>query len=553
VSRAPLLSVEGVSLALPSGLGLVEDASFRLEAGEVAGIVGESGSGKTLLARGILGLLPPPVRATTGRILFDGADLLALPARSLRRYRGRRIGMVFQEPMTSLNPAISIGEQMAEGLRLHERLSGGEIRRRMVAMLERIRIPDPEACLSAYPHEFSGGMRQRIMLASVMLLRPALLIADEPTTALDCLVQREVLDLMLELTRSEGTAVLMISHDLAMVASRASRVVVMQQGRVVEQDSSERILLRPSHPYTRSLLAALPRRQPARPETEGRPTLLDIRDLSVVFPGRRGLLRRRAPKWAVDGVSLSIREGEILALVGGSGSGKTTLGRAVVRLVRPSGGQLLFRGADVFADGIDARRHALACQIVFQDPFASLDPRMRVDAVVAEPLRHEAGLDRAARRRRVAETLDEVGLGRDFLDRYPHQLSGGQRQRVAIARAIVRRPALLVADEPVSALDMTVQRQILGLLRSLQDRLGFACLFISHDLAAVEQVADRVAVMQDGRIVETAPRDALFDAPRHPYTRALLSAMPALEPQPDGGFRLRRRIAPEPERLRSHG
>ncbi|HEY8367939.1 MAG TPA: ABC transporter ATP-binding protein [Thermodesulfobacteriota bacterium] len=521
---APLLEVERLRLVAAGPEPLVDDLTFDVGRGEVVALLGESGSGKTLAARAILRLLPPGVRQVGGRITLDGEDLASLPPSRLRRLRGAAVGMVFQEPMVSLNPALTVGAQMAEGLRLHTRLTRAEIRERCLAMLRRVQIADPERCLGAFPHEFSGGMRQRIMLASAMLLRPKLLIADEPTTALDTLTQREVLDLLVELTRDHGTAVLLITHNLRLVARYAQRAVVLRRGALVEAGPAAEILSRPRDPYTRQLIEALPRRGPARPLRREEPPVIVAENLSVVFPGRRRFLRTTPGRTAVDRVSLAVYPGEIVAVVGGSGSGKTTLGRAILRLVPASGGTIRFRGEDLLTAGPEAfRRFRLACQMVFQDPYSSLDPRMRIGDIVAAPLRHLPEMSRAARRARVAEVLDEVGLA-GFERRYPHELSGGQRQRVAIARAIVRRPAFVVADEPVSALDMTIQQQVLALFTSLQKQYRFACLFISHDLAAVEQIADRVLVMQQGRIVESGTRDEVFDRPQHPYTRALLRA-----------------------------
>ncbi len=526
-TTAPLLSVEGLEVRA-GATPVVDRVSFAIAPGEILALVGESGSGKTATGRAILGLLPPGLERSAGAIRLGEEDLTRIPAARLRELRGGAIGMVFQEPMVSLNPAMTIGRQLGEALALHSRLSPAEQREACLAMLRRVQIPDPEGCLRAYPHEFSGGMRQRIMLAAVMLPRPRLLIADEPTTALDNLVQAEILDLMVELARDNGTAVLLVTHNLGLVARYTDRALVMQRGRVVEEGAARRLLGAPREEYTRLLVAAMPQRLPRPPHPGGEP-VLEARGLTVDYPGRRHLFRRLAGKRAVAGVDLAIARGETVALVGGSGSGKTTLGRAMLRLVQPSGGQLLFRGQDVTTARDGAfREFRLACQIVFQDPYSSLDPRMRIGDIVAEPLRHEPGLDAAARAARVAETFEAVGLpGMDR--RFPHQLSGGQRQRVAIARAIVRRPALVVADEPVSALDMTVQKQILALIRTLQAERGFACLFISHDLGAVAEVADRVVVMQNGRIVEQGSRDEIFDRPQHPYTRALLDATPRLE------------------------
>jgi peptide/nickel transport system ATP-binding protein len=525
----PLLSVQNLRLEAPArGLVLVDDLSFELQAGEFLAVVGESGSGKTLAARSVLGLLPPGVSQTAGRLLLDGRDLSALKPQELRALRGPGIGMVFQEPMVSLNPALTIGAQMDEGLRLHTKLTAAERRARCLAMLERIQIRDPEGCLGACPHEFSGGMRQRIMLASVMLLRPRLLIADEPTTALDTLTQREVLDLMVELARDQGTAVLLITHNLGLVARYAQRAVVMEKGRLVEQGDTQQVLFAPKMAYTRTLVEALPRRGAEPPVQAGGPPLVEVKQLSVEYAGRRrGLFRRAVPHRALDGIDLAIRPGETVAVVGGSGSGKTTLGRALLRLVDSHGGQIHWQGTDVRRlSGSALRPYRLACQLVFQDPYSSLDPRQRIGQIVEEPLKLVPGLAAGERLRRTEAMLAEVGLA-GFGARFGHELSGGQRQRVAIARALVRGPSLVVADEPVSALDMTIQAQVLRLFKQLQRQHGFACLFISHDLAAVEQIADRVIVMQAGRIVEQGGRNEVFDAPRHEYTRALLAATPA--------------------------
>ena len=523
-----LLAVAGLRLALRDGKEIVKGVTFSVRPGEIVGIVGESGSGKTLAARAILDLQPPAIRRTAGTIRFDGQELTRLSARALRQLRGARIGMVFQEPMTSLDPSMTIGRQLEEGLILHTRLSRPERRTRILEMLTRVALADPESALGAFPHHFSGGMRQRIMLASAMLLRPALLIADEPTTALDAVVQRDVLELMVDLTREYGTAILIISHDLSMVARYTDRVIVMRQGEIVESNTTRELVRAPREPYTRNLLAAMPRRGSTRPKPTG-PPRVEVNKLIVDYDGRAGLFLNRPGKRAVKGVDLRVGPGEVVALVGGSGSGKTTLGRAIAGLLDPSQGEILFDGRSIARGSEGWRRYRPQCQMVFQDPYSSLDPRMTVQNLVREALRAARNLTSAAKDERVRETLREVGLAEDLANRYPHELSGGQRQRVAIARAIARRPAFLIADEPVSALDVTVRAQILDLFADLQARYGFSCLFISHDLSAVEQIADRVVVMRDGEIVEEGDRDQIFDSPCHSYTRQLLMAAPRWE------------------------
>jgi peptide/nickel transport system ATP-binding protein len=524
-----LLRIENLRIETDLGRVLLDDFSFDLGAGERLAIVGESGSGKTLATRAIPGLLAPGVRRTGGSILFEGGDLTASTEEALRKVRGAGIGLVFQEPMTSLNPALPIGVQLAEGLKLHRKLDDREIRRRTIAMLERVQIGDAERCLARYPHEFSGGMRQRIMLASVLLLQPRLLIADEPTTALDTLSQREVLRLMLALTQEMGTALLLITHDLGLVAEYTERVLVLEKGALVEAGDTAEVLARPKHPYTAKLVGSLPRRAASRdvipPEA---PVLLLVEQAVVEYPGKAGLFRASAPKRVVDCVDLSVREGEIVALVGASGSGKTTLGRAAMGLKALAGGKIRFDGDDISTlDRAGMRKFRRDAQLVFQDPFSSLPPHLQIADIVGAALRHIPGMTAAERKKRVSATLDEVGLG-GFEMRRPHQMSGGQRQRVAIARAIASRPRLIVADEPVSALDLTIQLQVLTLLQRLQRDRGFACLFITHDLAVVEQIADRVVVMEQGRIVEQGATDAVFAAPAHEYTRRLIEASPAL-------------------------
>jgi peptide/nickel transport system ATP-binding protein len=543
--KAPTLAIEGLCVGVRqadrSSRRVVDDVSLAIAPGQMVALVGESGSGKTMIGRAVLGLLPPVARVEAGAIVFQGKDLTRASAAALRSVRGRDIGMVFQEPMVSLNPALTVGFQMMEALRLHHRLPRGEARKRALEMLERVKIADPSGCFRAYPHQYSGGMRQRIMLASVLVMRPALLIADEPTTALDALIQKDVMDIMAELTREIGTSVLLVSHDLGMVAHYADHVVMLRHGKVVEAGATSAILLAPTHEYTRMLLESLPARGT---RTEGKAAdaapLVEVDRLSVEFRRKPRFFWQRSEAFrAVDQASLTLKKGETLAVVGESGSGKTTIGRALVRLARESEGSIRFEGREVTAfAGRELAAYRLQTQMVFQDPFSSLDPRMTLAAIVAEGLRTLPDLTRAERDARARAMLAEVGLPGDYADRYPHELSGGQRQRVSIARAIVATPKLLVADEPVSALDVTVQKQILTLLASLQKKFGFSYLFISHDLGVVEQIADRVVVMYRGRILESGTRDQVYDSPRHPYTLRLLAATPRISRSEAQGYRL---------------
>jgi peptide/nickel transport system ATP-binding protein len=530
-AAAQLLAVRNLRIEANAADGaarpLLVDLSFDIAPGEFVAIVGESGSGKTMAARSILGLLPPGVRRASGSIELDGQELTGLSPEGLRRIRGRHVGMVFQEPMVSLNPALTIGRQLAEGLKLHEKLPDAEIRARCVEMLRRVQITDPERCLASFPHEFSGGMRQRIMLASVLLLKPKLLIADEPTTALDTLSQREVMELMVELARLNGVAVLLITHDLGLVARYAQRVVVLEKGVLVEAGETRQVLGDPRHPYTRRLVDSLPRRATSRRPQDAAPPILKVTQACVDYPGKAGLFGRAAPKRVVTGVDLTVGAGEIVAVVGASGSGKTTLGRCVLGLKSLAAGQVAFDGVDLARmTGAQRKLFRRQAQLVFQDPFSSLDPRVRIGETVGAALRHVPEIAPRERRDLVRQVLADVSL-EGFEDRFPHQMSGGQRQRVAIARAVVSRPRLVVADEPVSALDMTIQLQVLTLFQNLQSQYGFACLFITHDLGVVEQVADRVYVMSAGAVVESGPTDAVFDDPQHAYTRALLAATPS--------------------------
>ncbi len=515
-----LLEVDGLDVSF-GGRAVVRGASFTLDAGETLALVGESGSGKSLTALSVLRLLPSGADSR-GRVTLDGQDMLRAPPAALSRARGGTAGMVFQEPMTSLNPLHRVGGQVAEAVALHGRRPG---RAAVAALLARVGFADAGERLDAYPHQLSGGQRQRVMIAMALANDPKLLIADEPTTALDVTIQAGILDLLAAERRRRGLALLLISHDLNVVRRVADRVAVMKDGEIVEQGPVAALFAAPRHPYTRMLIDAEPKGAPT-PLAPGAPVAASVTDLGVSFPIRRGLLRRAVGAVrAVDEVSLQVRQGETLGLVGESGSGKSTIGLALLKL-QAATGRVEVLGQDV-SGWREARVRPLRArmQAVFQDPFGSLSPRMSVAAIVAEGLRvHEPGLGRAEVARRVGAALEEVGLPAEAADRFPHEFSGGQRQRVAIARAMALKPALVVLDEPTSALDRSVQGQIVALLRGLQARHGLAYLFISHDLAVVRAMAHRVVVLQGGRVVEQGPVEAIFDAPRTEYARALMAA-----------------------------
>ena len=525
-----LVRVENLSVAFSLGRDetalAVRGVDFDIRRGETLALVGESGSGKTVTALSLLQLLPYPAAShPSGRIRFEGEDLLGASAETLRRVRRNRISMIFQEPMTSLNPLHTIERQIGETLSLHKGLKGGAVRARTLELLELVGLADGESRLNAFPHQLSGGQRQRVMIAMALANEPDLLIADEPTTALDVTIQAQILALLKDLQGRFGMAVLLITHDLGIVRHMAHRLAVMRAGEIVETGPAEAIFAKPGHPYTRALMAAEQRDTPTpRPlDTE---VVLDSEDLKVWFPVRQGLLRRTKDHIkAVDGLSLSLRRGRTLGVVGESGSGKTTLGLALLRLTQ-STGAIRFQGERI--DGRDWRqlRHLRRrMQMVFQDPFSSLSPRYSVRQIIEEGLKlHRIGADAGARTRLIEEVLEEVGLDRTTIDRYPHEFSGGQRQRIAIARALVLRPDLLVLDEPTSALDMSVQAQVIDLLRRLQARHNLAYLFISHDLRVVRALADDILVMQNGRVVEAGRADRIFEAPQAPYTRALFAA-----------------------------
>jgi peptide/nickel transport system ATP-binding protein len=527
---APLLAVEGLTVALPPGgdrSNAVEDVSFALAAGEILCIVGESGSGKSIAASAIMGLLPKRLPATAGRIVFEGEDLLRLPPEAMRSLRGRRLAVVFQEPMTALNPIMKVGAQIGEVLEAHGLGAAADRRARAIELLGSVGLPDPATLVDAYPFRLSGGQRQRVMIAMALALDPAILICDEPTTALDVTTQAQILALVRDLQARRGTGVLFITHDFGVVAEIANRVAVMQHGRIVEIGERDAVLDAPQHPYTRKLIAAVPKLA-AREPGAGAPPLLDLKSVSKTFH-RGGFLGGRTAVHAVKEASLTVAKGETVGLVGESGSGKSTLARCVVRLVEPTSGAIRFEGADLLAlSKAEMKPVRRRIQMVFQDPFASLNPRKRVGEIIAEgPVTH--GAPRAAALEKARDLLALVGLDPGAIDRFPHEFSGGQRQRIGIARALALDPEVLVADEPVSALDVSVQAQVLDLIADLKRRLGLTMLFITHDLRIAAQVCDRIAVMRRGEIVELGSSRAIFEAPRHPYTRELIAAIPGRE------------------------
>ena len=529
---APLLEVKNLAVTFASRGGsapveAVRGISFSLDRGETLALVGESGSGKSVTALSIMQLLPYPLAAhgADSRIRFAGRELIGAPPDALRQVRGDRIAMIFQEPMTSLNPLHTIARQIGETLLVHRRMSPRATRERILELLRMVQLPDAETRLDAYPHQLSGGQRQRVMIAMAIANEPDILIADEPTTALDVTIQAHILALLHDLRDQLGMALLLITHDLTIVRKMAERVCVMTQGEIVEAGATEAVFDRPRHPYTQHLLAAEPKGR-AAPADRAAPLVVEAKELRVWFPIRGGVLRRvRGHVKAVDGVSLVLRAGATLGVVGESGSGKTTLGLALLRLIKASG-RVDYGGCDLtLLSERQLRPLRREMQIVFQDPFSSLSPRLSVAQIVEEGLKvHNLAASAGERRRLIETALAEVGLDPQAAERYPHEFSGGQRQRIAIARALVLKPRLVVLDEPTSALDMSVQAQIVELLRELQVSRRLAYIFISHDLRVVRALAHDILVMQDGHIVESGPTERIMTAPEHPYTRALMTA-----------------------------
>jgi peptide/nickel transport system ATP-binding protein len=525
----PILDIRNLTVGLPKGAdraNAVESVSFHVNPGEIVCVVGESGSGKSVTAFSVMGLLPKgQLSATGGEILLEGENVLAATPSRLRALRGTRMSMIFQEPMTALNPVVTCGEQIDEVLQIHTDLGASERKEKVLAVMKSVSLPDPEKMFDAYPHQLSGGQRQRIMIAQALVLDPALLIADEPTTALDVTTQAQILKLIAEMQERRGTGVLFITHDFGVVAEIAHRVVVMQKGHVVETGTASEVLKNPQHPYTKMLINAVPTlTPPAREEMTG-PVALETVKLCKVYGGGGFFQKKREVRAASD-VDIRVRRGETLGIVGESGSGKSTVARCIARLIEPSSGGIVVDNMDIARlSERQLRPHRKHCQIVFQDPYRSLNPRRSVGASIIEgPMNFGVSADAANAKAR--DLMKLVGLSPDALDRYPHQFSGGQRQRICIARALAMEPEILIADEAVSALDVSVQAQVLDLLDDVRKKFDLAVLFITHDLRVAAQICDRIAVMQNGVVVEHGKTVDVFTSPRHAYTRALFDAAP---------------------------
>lgn len=555
----PVLSIRNLTVEIPTRHGLVkpvQNVSYDIRPGEIRGVVGESGAGKSMTGNAVIGLLDPPARIASGEVWLNGKRIDNLSPEEKRRIRGKEIGMIFQDPLTSLNPLFTIGEQLVETIQLHLKVTAEQARDRAIALLDRVSIPNPTERFNQYPHQFSGGMRQRVVIALALCSEPSVIVADEPTTALDVSIQAQVLDLIKELAAERQVGVILVTHDMGVIADTTDEVTVMYAGEAVESGTTDQILGAPAHEYTKSLISAVPRphvkidrfplvsyggrvtefkiedlarnwQQPA-PSKSGK--LLEVKDLTKTFVEKASIFPSlRRDFTAVDKVSFDIADGEVFGIVGESGSGKSTVARMIATLYPVDGGQIFFDGEEMTAMGAqDIAGYRRQIQMIFQDPFSSLNPRMRVGDIVAEPLLHHGILGKGETGPRVRELLDRVGLSSDAWRKYPHEFSGGQRQRISISRALATQPRFLICDEPTSALDVSIQAQILNILKDLQEHLGLTMLFISHDLPVVRQMCDRVGVMKQGQLLEVQETGALFEAPQHDYTRELLSLMPRL-------------------------
>ena len=555
----PVLSIRNLTVEIPTRRGLfkpVQDVAYDIRPGEIRGVVGESGAGKSMTGNAVIGLLDDPARVASGEIWLNGRRIDNLTPEEKRAIRGKEIGMIFQDPLTSLNPLFTIGEQLVETIQLHLKVSATEARDRALALLDRVSIPDPATRFDQYPHQFSGGMRQRVVIALALCSEPSVIVADEPTTALDVSIQAQVLDLIKELASETQVGVILVTHDMGVIADTTEQVTVMYNGRVVESGSTDQVLSAPVHDYTKSLISAVPRPQVKlhrfpqvsyggrettfqiedlarnwdKPEPSKSGKLVEVKGISKRFLEKSALLpSRRTYFTAVDNVSFDIKDGEVFGLVGESGSGKSTVARMIGTLLPTDGGQIQFDGEDttvMTGEALSAYRRQI--QMIFQDPFSSLNPRMKVESIVAEPLLHHKLLPPDQISSRVHELLDRVGLTRAAAAKYPHEFSGGQRQRISIARALATQPRFLICDEPTSALDVSIQAQILNILKDLQEHLGLTMLFISHDLPVVRQMCDRVGVMKQGQLVEVQDTETLFANPKSDYTAQLLKLMPRL-------------------------
>ncbi|MBX2885483.1 MAG: ABC transporter ATP-binding protein [Granulosicoccus sp.] len=532
-NESVVLDIRELSVALPASAErkyAVENVSYKLHHNEILCVVGESGSGKSITARAVMGLLPAPhVHVSEGIIQFDNQDITQVDERRMREIRGAEISMIFQEPMTALNPVMTIGKQIDENIRFHTNEKFSHRRERTLALLESVHLPDPQQIYRAYPHELSGGQRQRAMIAMALAMEPKILIADEPTTALDVTTQAQILRLIKDLQKSHNTGVLFITHDFGVVADIADRVAVMQHGKIVEINSTYEVLNNPRHPYTQSLMKAVPSLVPRAARAISSHQELQIKRLTKTFTSGGGILKfgkKARVVHATDNVSVQLHKGETLGVVGESGSGKSTLARCIVRLIDADAGEILYNGTDLRPKGrAELRPYRAKIQMVFQDPYASLNPRSKVGRIIADGPRI-LGTNTADAEKRAREMLELVGLDARSYDRFPHEFSGGQRQRIGIARALALDPEILVADEPVSALDVSIQAQILDLLADIRDRLQLSMIFITHDLRVAAQVCDRIAVMRLGKVVEEGPASELFANPQHEYTQELLNAVP---------------------------